>query len=372
MHVENSVQERYSEGARERQDALCCPVDYDKDLLKLLPQEIIDKDYGCGDPSRYVRDGDTVLDLGSGGGKICYMAAQLVGPRGRVIGIDMTDEMLALARKYQSAMAEALGGDRVRFVKGYIQDLALDVDAMERYLAEQPVTNAATLAALHDWQARQRRAEPLIADNSVDLVISNCVLNLVDDRDKSQLVREIFRVLKPGGRVAIADIVADEPIPPHLKSDPHLWSGCVSGAFEERAFLQAFEQAGFMAISYDKWESEPWRVIEDIEFRAVTLTAFKGWGRECWDRGHAVIYRGPYAEVRDEEGHVFPRGERIAVCERTFRTLTEGPCSAQFIGIAPKELAEPVAWCAPPNTRRSPQETKGGRQLADCGGGACC
>lgn len=372
MYVEDSVRERYSNGALEREAALCCPVEYDRELLKRLPPEIIDKDYGCGDPSRYVQEGDRVLDLGSGGGKICYMAAQLVGPGGWVIGVDMNDEMLALARKYQSEMAEKLGGDRVRFYKGQIQDLALDVEAMERYLAGHPVTDAVTLAALKSWQSRQRVTRPLIADASVDLVISNCVLNLVGDDDKTRLAREIFRVLTPGGRIAIADIVADEPVPAALKNDPELWSGCISGAFEEREFLRVFEQAGFGAVCLDKWEAEPWRVVEGIEFRAVTLVARKGWGRECLDRGHAVIYRGPYAEVRDEEGHVFPRGERIAVCERTFRSLTEGSCRNHFIGIEPKILAEPRAWCAPPGTRRPAQETKGGRQIAECGGTKCC
>ena len=139
MNVEAKVSERYARGAKERQEALCCPVDYDTNLLKMLPQEIIEKDYGCGDPSRYVREGDTVLDLGSGGGKICYMAAQLVGEKGQVIGVDMTDEMLALARRHQDEMAEKLGGNRVSFRKGYIQDLALDVEAMENYLAANPV-----------------------------------------------------------------------------------------------------------------------------------------------------------------------------------------------------------------------------------------
>ena len=178
MFVEDSVRERYSEGARERQEALCCPVDYDRELLKLLPKEIIDKDYGCGDPSRYVQEGDIVLDLGSGGGKICYMAAQLAGPEGLVIGIDMNDDMLALARKYQPDMAAKLGGDRVRFHKGYIQDLALNVDEMERHLAGHPVTDAATLATLKSWQAQQRKARPMITDASVDLVISNLCTQL--------------------------------------------------------------------------------------------------------------------------------------------------------------------------------------------------
>src|SRR5665647_2435101 len=127
MTVETGVLERYSAGAESRQADLCCPVDYDQELLTLLPQEIIDKDYGCGDPSRYVKKGDVVLDLGSGSGKICYMAAQLVGDTGKVIGVDMNDDMLALARKYQDEMAEKLGSNRVEFVKGQIQDLALDL-----------------------------------------------------------------------------------------------------------------------------------------------------------------------------------------------------------------------------------------------------
>ncbi len=367
-----AVLDRYSQGARATQPSLCCPVNYDSALLKLLPQEILDKDYGCGDPSRHVRAGDTVLDLGSGGGKICYMAAQLVGPRGRVIGVDMNDDMLALARQYQAEMAEKLGGDRVRFVKGYIQDLALDLEAQGRWLADHPVRAHGDLAAFEAWRERQRRQRPLIADASVDLVISNCVLNLVDDAHKRQLVGEIFRVLKPGGRVAVSDIVSDEPVPAGLKADPALWSGCISGAFQEQEFLQAFADAGFLAVAYDQWDAAPWRVVEGIEFRSVILTAVKGAGTPCLDYGHAVIYRGPYAQVRDDEGHVFPRGERMAVCERTYRFLAEGPYRNDFIGIPPTAIREPAPWCAPPGTRRPAAETKGAVHAPVCNAPGCC
>lgn len=369
----NEVKKRYSEGAQAVQPDLCCPVDYDRELLALLPAEIIEKDYGCGDPSRYVREGDVVLDVGSGGGKICYMAAQRVGEHGRVIGVDMNDDMLGLARKYQAEMADRLGGDRVVFHKGYIQDLALDVAAMEDYLRDHPVSDAVDLERLQQWQTAQRRTAPLIADNSVDLVISNCVLNLVDDAQKSQLIREIHRVLKPGGRVAISDIVSDDPIPERLKQDGVLWSGCISGAFQEEAFLEAFKGAGFLAAAYDKWDAAPWRVIEGIEFRSVTLTAVKGEDGPCLDYGHAVVYRGPYASVADDEGHVFPRGARMAVCERTYRFLTEsGAYARDFIGIAPAQAGEPVPYCAPPGTRRATAQTKAGAQGADCGDDGCC
>ena len=372
MSVKSAVLERYSEGANERQENLCCPVDYDASLLKLLPQEIIDKDYGCGDPSRYVQEGDIVLDLGSGSGKICYMAAQLVGDKGRVIGIDMNDDMLGLARKYQAEIAVKLGGDRVEFRKGHIQDLALDLAAMDAWLAENPVTDVEGAHELELWQIVQRNDNPLVADGSVDLLISNCVLNLVGDQQKQQLVNEIFRVLKPGGRIAISDIVSDSPIPEHLKADDELWSGCISGAFEEEEMLNAFHDAGFLSVSLDKWAPRPWQVVEDIEFRSVTITAVKRSDEACLDFGQAVIYKGPFKTVIDDEGHEFPRGVRMAVCERTFKYLTEGPQKNDFIGITPTEKREAVAWCAPVGTRRPASETKGGLHKQAGEDPGCC
>ena len=372
MTLENSVLERYSQGAESRQADLCCPVDYDGKLLKQLPEEIIEKDYGCGDPSRYVREGDTVLDLGSGSGKICYMAAQLVGDQGKVIGVDMNNDMLALARKYQTEMAGKIGSDRVQFIKGQIQDLALDMAALERRLTEQPITNAHDLITLRSWQEKQRSESPMIADNSVDLVVSNCVLNLVHDSDKEQMIREIFRVVKPGGRVAISDIVCDEQVPEHLKQDTELWSGCISGALQEHEFLEAFVNAGFIAVSYDKWGNEPWQVVEGLEFRSVTITAIKPEDEPCLDTGHAVIYSGPYSVVYDDEGHFYPRGQRIATCERSFKLLTGGAYKDDFIGITPAQLSEPKTWCAPAGTVRSAAESKGGQHLNNDRQGSCC
>ena len=124
---ERSVLQRYSAAAQSREAALCCPIDYDSRYLSILPAEVIEKDYGCGDPSRYVAPGETVLDLGSGTGKICFIAAQIVGPGGRVIGVDMNDAMLAIARRNDHVVAERLGFSNVEFRKGRIQDLALDL-----------------------------------------------------------------------------------------------------------------------------------------------------------------------------------------------------------------------------------------------------
>ncbi len=372
MTVETGVLERYSEGAENVQPDLCCPVDYDRTLLAQLPEEIIEKDYGCGDPSRYVKAGDVVLDLGSGSGKICYMAAQLVGKNGKVIGVDMNDDMLALARKYQPQMAEKLGTDNVQFVKGLIQDLALDLVATNQYLADNPVNKAEDLITLQAWQNQQKTQHPLIEDNSIDLVVSNCVLNLVRDSDKEQLISEIYRVTKPGGRVAISDIVSDEIVPEHLKNDQELWSGCISGALQEHDFLQAFIDAGFIAVAYDKWENEPWQVVEGIEFRSVTITAVKPMDVGCLDKGHAVIYRGPYSEVYDDEGYVYLRGQRMAVCERNFHLLTSESYGSDFIGISPASAQQGVESNCIPGTLRPVSDSKTTQTKNQCSPGSSC
>src|SRR2546425_7950568 len=125
---EIAVKERYAAGAKAREAALCCPVDYNADYLKVIPPEVIERDYGCGDPSRYLKPGETVLDLGSGTGKICFIAAQVVGATGKIIGVDMTDEMLEVARRSAPIVAGRLGYANVEFRKGRIQDLALDLE----------------------------------------------------------------------------------------------------------------------------------------------------------------------------------------------------------------------------------------------------
>lgn len=274
--LEQAVRSRYSAGARSPEAALCCPTSFDGPLLAVLPDEILARDYGCGDPTRFVRREDVVLDLGCGAGKVCWIAAQIIGPEGRVIGVDMNEDMLALAGKHHAAIAERVGFDNVSFRRGMIQDLGLDLDLLDQELRASPVDSTEAWLQLRGLEERLRRETPMIADGSVDIVLSNCVLNLVRHQDKEQLFREIHRVVADGGRVAISDIVAGEDIPLEMQRDPELWSGCISGAYREDRFLQAFQDAGFRGVETVARDEKPWRTVNGIDFRSVTVHAYKG------------------------------------------------------------------------------------------------
>lgn len=380
--AEQSVYSRYAAAAQAREEALCCPVDYVSDYLSAIPEEILERDYGCGDPTRFVQPGDTVLDLGSGGGKLCYIMSQVVGAQGRVIGVDCNQEMLGLARKYQQQVADRIGYANVDFRYGMIQDLQLDLDLLERKLAQQPVADSNGWLALRNTEEQLRREQPLIASDSVDCVVSNCVLNLVRQQDRQQLFAEIFRVLKKGGWAAISDIVADEDVPTHLQQNPELWSGCISGAFREDRFLEAFEQAGFHGIQIVKRQSDPWRTVAGIEFRSMTVLAYKGKQGPCLERNQAVVYRGPFKKVEDDDGQVYLRGARMAVCDKIFQLVQQPPYNGMFEAIEPRENI-PLEKAAPFDCRgnrlRSPVETKGlnfaiTTEAASCCGpdGNCC
>lgn len=375
LNVEQAVRQRYSAAAQRKVEALCCPIDYDQSYLKVIPAEIIERDYGCGDPSKHLRPGETVLDLGSGAGKICFIAAQAVGPAGRVIGVDINDDMLALARKHQRTVGDAIGFHNVEFRKGRIQDLALDIERLDANLKHHPIQDAAAFLAAEQRAETLRRSQPLIAPESVDVVVSNCVLNLVDAREKGRLFDEIFRVLKLGGRAVISDIVSDEPVPAHLQSDPELWSGCLSGALTEGGFLAAFARAGFYGMQILKRDEQPWRTLEGIEFRSMTLAAFKGKQGACWERNQAVIYKGPFKEVEDDDHHRFERGQRLAVCDKTYNLLKKSPYRDFFEFIDPRteiplEQARPFDRVA--GALRPPKQTKGETCSATTAHSQCC
>ena len=311
----------------------------------------------------------------------------MVGETGRVIGVDVNDEMLALAESARGQVAEAIGYGKVEFRKGRIQDMRLDVAATERWLAANPVTDLASLQAFEAETARQRLESPLVPDGSVDAVVSNCVLNLVATEAKGELFAEIFRVLRKGGRAIISDIVSDVVVPDHLRADPELWSGCISGAFQEEAFLQAFEDAGFYGVTLDKRDSAPWQVVEGIESRSVTVVAYKGKQGPCFDHGQAVVLKGPWQSVLDDDAHVYERGVPTAVCAKTFAILSGAPYAGMFELLEPAAPVDPetapLFACAPaaplptgvlaaPGLVQPARRSVAGMSTTASNDGACC
>jgi 7,8-dihydro-6-hydroxymethylpterin dimethyltransferase len=286
------VREFYGHAAEDPQKELCCPVRPDDDDLAHIPAEVVERFYGCGSPVSAAAPlaGETLLDLGSGAGIDCFIAARRVGSDGHVIGVDMTDQMLAVAREARPRVAAALGYDNVEFRKGILEQIPLEAA-------------------------------------SVDIVTSNCVINL--SPDKPAVFREIWRVLKDHGRAVIADIVADGEVPPPLGADGQLWGECISGALSEDAFLAALERAGFYGVSVLK--KTFWREVEDTRFYSVTVRGFKFEKKAgCRYIGQYAVYLGPMKAVVDEEGHTFPRGVPIEVCTDTAAKLSAAPYAGAF------------------------------------------
>src|ERR1700744_6205344 len=219
MEIKDAIKEKYGQaalrvttggssccGASARPGESCDPITsnlYDAAQTHELPQEAVLASLGCGNPTALaeLKPGETVLDLGSGGGLDVLLSARRVGPFGKVYGLDMTDEMLALARENQ----RKAGVENVEFLKGEIENIPLP-------------------------------------DNSVDVIISNCVINLSGDKD--QVLREAFRVLKPGGRFAVSDVVVRGEAPEFVRKSMLLWVGCIAGALEENEYRDKLAAAG--------------------------------------------------------------------------------------------------------------------------------
>ena len=316
-----------------------------------------------------------VLDLGSGTGKICFIASQVVGASGKVIGVDMTDDMLEVAERNAPIIAKRLGYSNVEFRKGRIQDLKLDLNLLEDALSANPITDANGWMAADEMAKSLKESKPLVATESVDVVVSNCVLNLVETELKGNMFEEIFRVLKNGGRAVISDIVSDEEIPKHLQDDGYLWSGCISGAYTEEGFLKAFTDAGFYGLEILNRDGGPWQTVEGIEFRSVTIQAWKGKEGPCMERNQAVIYKGPFSSVVDDDGHEIKRGQRYAVCDKTYNLYKKLPYAEQFYFIDPREdiaIKDAAEFDCTRNVTRHPRETKGLDYNASTEASDCC
>ena len=286
------VREFYSHAADQPQPELCCPARPDEGDLAHIPQEVIERFYGCGSPvaDAALAPGETMVDLGSGAGIDCFIAAKKVGPEGRVYGVDMTDAMLRVASECRPKVADALGWDVVEFRRGFLEAIPLDA-------------------------------------GTADVVTSNCVINL--SPDKTRVFREIWRVLKDHGRAVVADIVADREVPPKVRADGQLWGECIGGALTEDAFLASLERAGFYGVSILKQTF--WREVEGCRFSSITVRGYKFEKKAgCTYVGQYAVYLGPLKAALDEEGHLFPRGVPVEVCTDTAAKLSRAPYAGAF------------------------------------------
>ena len=292
--ITKQVSERYARAVTTG-ESICCPTSYNvEELKRFIPEEVLHVSYGCGTPAGLatIKPGETVLDLGSGGGIDCFDAARRLGPAGRVIGIDMTDEMLALARRNAPIVAKNLGHP----------DLITDF--------------------------RKGLAESIpVEDNTIDLVISNCVINLAPDKRK--VFREMFRVIRPGGRFTISDIVADQPIPNYLLHDTAKWGDCLSGALPAWEYLDGLVQAGFVGVHQVTFT--PWRVIDGIHFCSLTLTGYKLPDPAEADGSGFATLLGPFIRAVDELGQTYQRAVPEPIAATTASLLRLPPFKGVFL-----------------------------------------
>ncbi len=361
--VEGAVAARYSAAAQTAEDALCFPSAADPAALAAVPEEVRARDYGCGNPSRYLHAGECVLDLGSGSGKQAFQASAAIGRDGHVIGVDSNDDMLVLARRHLGEVARRLGYANVEFRKGRLQDLTLDIEEVDHRLEASPIQSTHALSSFQAELDRLRAEQPLVTSGSMDAVLSSCVLNLIPFDDRRQTLREMHRVLRRGGRAIVSEIVADEDVPARLQANPELWTGCLAGAWREDLLLEEFERAGFYGIEVVDRPAVAQRTIEGIDFRSITVLAFKGKEGPCYDRKQAVIYRGPFRQVLDDDGHELRRGVPTAVCAKTFEIYMREPYRSHFEPVQPRVLPPleeaPLFPCTAGWIRRDPRETKG-------------
>jgi len=302
-----SVKEYYGKILQSNKDlktSACCATDgmplYLREILKEVHQEVKDKFYGCGSPIPLELEGKNVLDLGSGSGQDCFLLSKLVGEKGRVIGVDMTDEQLRVANEHLGYHTKKYGfaEPNTKFVKGYIEDLE----------------------------------GAGIASASIDVVVSNCVINL--SPNKERVFSEIFRVLKPGGELYISDVFASRRVPEELRNDEVFLGECLGGALYTEDFRRMLARLGchdyrLMAQSkINLLNEEIKRKAGNIEFYSLTVRAFKlELEDRCEDYGQVATYLGGIKESPNsfllDDHHLFERGRGVPVCGNTAAMLKQ-------------------------------------------------
>lgn len=343
--ISESVKNYYGkvlESTKDLKTTACCTTEvipgHIKNILAEIDDEVISKFYGCGSPLPEALEGKVVLDLGCGTGRDVFLASKLVGPGGYVIGVDMTDEQLEVANRNVDKQMKRFGYDKpnVDFRKGFIEDLQI-------------------LG---------------IEDNSIDVVISNCVINL--SPDKKSVYSEIFRVLKPGGELYFSDVFADRRIPLELMDDPILYGECLSGALYIEDFRRMLRNLGFpdyrvvTGHDIDIEDPEIEKKVGMINFRSLTIRAFKIDSLEdvCEDYGQVATYLGtmpeaPHRFVLDDH-HTFHIGKPMLVCGNSAAMVQDTRFGEHFKVDGDRSVHYGVFDCDPATA------SEGGNQ------GSCC
>ena len=314
LDTKESVRNYYGKVLRGKKDlktSACCGTDsfppHVRSIAKMIHPEIIEKSYGCGSPIPSVLEGLTVLDLGCGTGRDSYLLSNLVGPQGQVIGVDMTDEQLEVARRHLPFQMKQFRFSKpnARFLKGYIEDL----ESLE------------------------------IKNNSVDLVVSNCVINL--SPDKRRVFSEIFRVLKPGGELYFSDIFTGRRMPQILSEDPVLLGECLGGALYIEDFRRLLVEVGcndYRIVSNARVEMKNSEIEEKVgmtAFLSMTIRAFKlKLEDRCEDYGQVATYLGtipesPHSFFLDNH-HLLEKGRPVPVCSNTAAMIQQTRYASHF------------------------------------------
>jgi ubiquinone/menaquinone biosynthesis C-methylase UbiE len=338
-----SVKEYYGKVLQTNQDlktSACCTADtmpaYLRDILKDVHDEVKDKFYGCGSPLPMALEGKTVLDLGSGSGRDCFILSKLVGPTGRVIGVDMTDEQLDVARKHVDYHTKKFGycEPNLMFKKGYIEDLE----------------------------------SAGIESSSIDVVVSNCVVNLSPAKDR--VFSEIFRVLKPGGELYFSDVFSSRRIPKELTQDPVVVGECLGGALYMEDFRRLLANLGcrdYRLTARSKismFSDEISRKVGLIEFYSMTVRAFKlDLEDRCEDYGQVATYLGtineaPHSFALDDH-HIFETGKPMLVCGNTALMLEKTRLAKHFKIVGDTKTHFGLFACGEPNVATTQDSTIG-------------
>ncbi len=321
----------------------CCfleklPV-YVQEPLKLIEEEIQNKFYGCGTPFPLVLEGRRVLDLGCGSGRDCFVLSYLVGEKGEVVGLDMTDEQLSIANRYLPIQMERFGYKKsnLKFLKGYIEDLT-------------------TIG---------------LKDSYFDIVVSNCVVNL--SPEKESVLREVYRVLKGGGEFFFSDVYSDRRLPSWTKEDPVLLGECLGGALYWKDFERLAGRIGFPDVrifassGIDLFDQETITKVGFAKFSSMTYRLFKISELEdaCEDYGQVAIYKGtikesPHHFILDDH-HIFERGKPLLVCANTARMLKDTRFSEHFIILGDLSVHYGLfKGCGESQTKENKEKTMGG------------